>query len=210
MIYARKIMEQRIFRLPQPNVPIPSMFYYPVLCALLCGCGTLVPKESQKSQSVQATENLGTESERTIRRVLEVTPQIGHGLKIQKDGIVTTYDLPAALKEDLTMTTASRTGAGSTSKAEGSLISSIPLGVKLALIGIGIAAIVAALAMAWKYVKNTALGQGISLGDEILQNKIRTKRAAAMAATDAKEIAQHNAEIAEMEAERGRLAAKAR
>lgn len=95
--------------------------------------------------------------------------------------------------------------ASSNSDAHTEQATSIPLGVKLTLIGIGLAAIVGALVFAWKHIRTTALGQGIAAADSILANRIRAARARATTSRDAEEIAKAMAEVADLEAERGRI-----
>lgn len=185
------------------------------LCA---GCGSLIPKEQQKSQSVASAEALAVEQEKTIRRVMEVGPQaaaiyqrpvtVKPGLAGPKDEYVTVVPLGQPVREDLTYTTTTKTGAGSSAKADGSSITSIPLGVKLGLIGLGIAAITASLLFAWKSIRGTGVGHGIALADEVIANQIRAKRAAMARSTDQSEITRIATEVAEAEAERGRLNAR--
>ena len=183
-----------------------------VTSILLCSCGSLLPSERQRSESVRATENLAVEQERTIRRVLEVTPQnslagtrVSPGLTGSRDPVVTV----TPLREDLSYTTKTRTGAGSANRSEASLVESIPLGVKILLVAAGTGALVLAVRYAVKSVRGTAIGEAIALADSSLSASIRAKRHAAQVETDPATMARLNAEIAESEAERGRLAAAA-
>lgn len=220
-------------KLKKPSDDTSQLFK--VLCVttfigLTMGCGSLIPTERQQSQSVKSTEALATDQERTIRRILEVTPGIPLGAEsviTRSAGALasestptrsatgksaganpaasTVAQVPVQIREDLYYDSRSKTGAGSQASAAGNLSVSIPLGVKLALIGVGIAAIAGAIWGAWRLAKNTAIGQAVALVDSTIAQKIRTKREAATLAKDPDTIAKLQAEIAEAEAERGRL-----
>lgn len=179
------------------------------------GC-SLVPTEHQQSQSVRTTEAISTSHDRTIERALEVVPEIG--LKVAQSSSVAAQNLPnvessqivsgQAIRETLRIHDSSNSGAGSHDAAAGTSISSIPFGVKLILIGIGVLVILGALILAWRYVKTTAVGQGISLGDTVLANHIKKLRDRASLSTNPAETAVHQMDIASLEAERGKLQAK--
>jgi hypothetical protein len=160
------------------------------------GCGLL--SERERSESLKATEALSTQHDLTVRRVLEPA---GQGAAVSKDGVVTV--LP--LREEVELTSRSTSDAGSRHNANGSSSITIPLGVKLAFAGGGLLLLVYALKTAWAYVRTTALGQGLAVADELAARQIRKFREKAMTTTDPSEIAQLNAHIAELEAERGRL-----
>jgi hypothetical protein len=83
------------------------------------------------------------------------------------------------------------------------------MGVKILLIAAGVAALVFALRYAAKSVRGTAIGEAIALADSSLSASIRAKRQAAQVEVDPAAIARLSSEIAEAEAERGRLAAAA-
>lgn len=189
---------------------------------LLSGC-SLVPTEKQQSQSVKSTEAISTSHDRTIERALEVTPE--YGMKVSNAGTITVRDLNSppqapqtvsivplapSVRETLTIRESSGQNAGSHDTAAGTSITSIPFGVKIVLIGIGILILTFSLIFAWRYVKTTAVGQGINLGDAILSSHIKKLRDRAINATDPAVKAQHMADIAELESERGKTAALAK
>lgn len=182
-----------------------------ILAMLLVGCGSLVPTERQQSQSVKSTEALAVEQERTIQRVFEVTP--GLALADQEEvrrvpGKPISHEAPATVSERVSYISKTKTGADTDSKSEGSSETSIPLGVKIALVGIGLLILVFALKSLVAWAKGTAIGQAAGYADDMLREVIRRKRAEAAQSTDTAFIARVQAEIAELEADRGRLAAK--
>lgn len=178
------------------------------LVALAAGCGSLVPVERSRSQSVQATESLAVEQERTIRRMLEVTPAAAAPPAASSPKGPAPVAQP--LREELSYTTSTRTGAGSAQLASGQDRSSIPLGVKLVLLAAGVASLVGALLLAWRYAKATAAGQALALADDVLAQRVRALRAESATSTDQQAIARVQAQVAELEAERGRLRTRMR
>ena len=178
-----------------------------IILTLLAGCGSLVPSERMKSQSVQAAENLGSQQERTIRRVLEVTPQ--SALVTARTGTVAVVSQPS-VKETISIESKSSSDAGSTDRSTGTTATTMPYGVKVGLLGAGVLLLVVALRFAWASLRTTAVGEGIAAGDAALAAYIRSKRAEATTSTDPATIARTMGEVASLEAERGRLAAAAR
>jgi uncharacterized membrane protein YuzA (DUF378 family) len=192
---------------------------------VISGCSALVPSEQQKSQSVKATEALATQQSMTIRRALDSGPAIAMthqqiptaprntsgysrsvspGLPLPPDAEVTS----TPIHERLEIVTETTTAAGTKSAADGSSISSIPMGVKIGLVGVGIIALIIGLKFGWSAIKTTAFGQGLSAGDAALAEMIRAHRSKASITTDPTELAKTNSMIADLEATRGRLTAK--
>ena len=174
-------------------------FVLSIICFLLAGCAALVPKEQHQSQSVQATEAIATESERTTRRTMSVVPEMVRSIH-QSNGVAS-----FAITETTEDTARISTGAGSRSDARGSSTVSIPLFVKIIGLAVAIGALAGVLMWLWRSAKTTAIGQGLQAADQLAAGWIRRKRTQATLATDREEINRLNAEIAEMEADRGRL-----
>jgi hypothetical protein len=170
----------------------------------LSGCGSLIPSERKSSESVKASEAIATAQNQTVRRTLEVVPEMANKIA-QWGSNVSSVSLPA-IREQVEVISSSDSNAGTKEQAFGSNAVSIPLGVKLGLIGVGIAIIVGALLFAWRSVKSTSFGQGLALADEALARQVRSWRNYAATVRDPEEQSEANAEIAELEAERGRLA----
>lgn len=149
-----------------------------------------------------ATEALGTARDLTIRRTLETLPE--RALNVSRDGVVTSIPL----REQVEVVSHEGTEAGSTEKAKGSSATTIPLFVKLIGAGIGIFVIVFALRYAFNAAKGTGFGEGLAFADDLAARQIRKLRERVALATDAASQAQLNHDIADLEAERGRLATK--
>jgi hypothetical protein len=196
------------------------------LLALVAGCGTLVPSEKKASESVKSTEAIATAQNQTIKRTMEVVPEMAKQItsrtvyrtlpdtKTSSSGDASVppaqgwieTDSPPTIRERLEIKTETSTDAGTKAQAQGSTENSIPLGVKIGLLGVGILILTFALIWAWRYVKTTGFGAAISLADDALAAQIRGLRTKAISTTDAKEQATTLAHLAELEATRGRLA----
>lgn len=177
-----------------------AALYLVVMVFWLTGCSALVPSERQKSESVRASQDISTESEKTIERVFSATPQA-----VQQWGTgVVSHPLPD-IYEQVKLTSRTATDAGSRESARGSFSSTIPLAVKLVLGGIGLFIIIFALKLGWSYIKSTGAGEALSLGDAVLAQQVRKLRERALTATDPTAKAQIAHDMAELEAERGKL-----
>jgi DMSO reductase anchor subunit len=171
-----------------------------MLMMVMAGC-SLLPADKSRSEATQATEAIAASHDLTIKRALEVGPEMV--ACIAPDAPVTSRALPP-IREELTVVASSSQSGGSRATAKGDSSTKLSLGAKLILAGIGVFLLTAALLFAWKHLKGTAIGQGIALADDVLARRIRTLRERATLATDAAEIARVQAEIADLEAERGR------
>lgn len=169
-----------------------------VLCFIFGGC-SLVPSEKQRSESVRSTEAIASSRDLTIRRALETFPE--RGLSVESNRPV----VAIPLRERIEIESHDASNAGSKDAAFGTSVVSIPLGVKLALIGFGIILITAGTLFAWRYLKATWLGHGIQLADGLLAAQIRKVRER-MVNAPPDIAAKHAHDIAELEAERGKLA----
>lgn len=196
----------------------------PLLALMLAaGCGTLVPSERKASEAVKSSEAIATAQNQTITRTIEVVPEMAkqiaskpqvvyvHPKNVSNTNVADTpvylqTDAPPTIRERLEIKTEATTDAGSKDQARGSTENSIPLGVKIGLLGAGILILTFALVWAWRYVKTTGFGAAISLADDAIASQIRALRTKAVSTTDAKEQAAMLAHIAELEATRGRLA----
>lgn len=168
-----------------------------VLMMRLTSCGTLVPADRVQQQAIKAQESAAAANSIQAASSYRVAPP-SETLRVHTpDQAVavsgrtqmvagSTIELirPAAGEANTQLKTSSSQEAGSKQALTGSDSVQIPLGVKLILIGAGIAAIVGALLLAWKYVSNTAFGAGIKLGDAALANVISHIQARAITSTD--------------------------
>lgn len=168
------------------------------------GC-SLLPTERHKSQSVATTEAIATESERTTQRTLSVVPEAA--LAITHDSNVVSIPIGSSVREVVSTTSRVSTGAGSKDNATGSSSVTIPGFVKLIGAAIGLIGIVLAIKYALNAARGTALGQGLALADDLAARQIRKLRERASLSTDVSEQARLNQDIADLESERGRVAA---
>jgi hypothetical protein len=81
----------------------------------------------------------------------------------------------------------------------------IPLGVKITLIALGLILLVVAVRMIQRSVRGTAIGQAIDVADAALKRRIESWRDRAVTSTNPTEIAVAERELSQLEAERGKL-----
>lgn len=167
---------------------------------LLSACA--LPQE--RTKSIASTEKIAASNNLTVRRALEVFPEMA--IKIAEWGTnVVTRPLPAlpAMRETMELQSESGTSAGS-HEAEQTK-KTWPLWIKLLGSGAGIILLTVGITYALRALKTTALGQGISLADKLAADQIRKLRERACLATDPAMQAHHLADIAALESERGKL-----
>lgn len=171
---------------------------------MLAGC-SLLPADKSRSEAVKSSEALAASHDVSFTRSLEVTPEMA--IAISRDAAVTARDLPPlppTIREVQSYKATASQTAGSHATASGTASTKLSLGAKLILTGVGIFILTAAILLAWRYLKGTAIGQAAALADDVLARRIRALRERSTLSTDAAEIARAQAEIAELEAERGR------
>lgn len=192
-----------------------------LLLLLTTGCGTLVPTERSKQSAVETADRLSARQSENYRRVIEGDKVQSHELPpVKIGGLGNKVELtienppqpeyqpypPVAHTPYREETTYSSTGESKSNSALESITkfeTSIPLGVKLAILGIGIVAVVLAIRYA---INASAAGKAAaSAADQSLANIIRGLRSEATTEENPKEMAWLNNKVAELEAERGRL-----
>lgn len=170
-----------------------------LLPCLLCACSALVPSEKRVSQSVQATEAIATESERTTRRTMSVVPEMAMRVAQPSNSV----GIPLAITETLDESVRVSTGAGSKDKAAGTSAISIPLGVKLTLIAVGLGLLWLVI---WLWRRTSpAVDAALGAGDRAIAAAITQVEHALSTSTDASELTKLNAQKALLEKERGKL-----
>lgn len=172
-----------------------------ITALLLTGCSMLVPSEKRVSQSVQATEAIHSDVERTTERTMTVVPEMA--MAVRPDSNVVAIPLGSSVSEVTRTTTRATTGAGSRDTAAGSSTVSIPLGVKIAILAF-------ALGLLWLVIwlwrrTSPAVDAALSAGDRAIANAISQVENALATTTDAGELAKLNAQRALLEKERGKL-----
>jgi predicted extracellular nuclease len=169
---------------------------------LFAGCG-LIPSERQKSESTSAAEKLGASHDLTVDRIFSTGPSEQAFRYFSSNG-VSSQALPPVYEQTHVESKSSQ-NAGSKDAASGESSVSIPFGVKIGLVGVGLIVCVVGIKFLVSAAKNTAAGQAVSVFDGMLSNYLQSWRTHAQTTTDPHEMAEANAEIAELEAMRGKL-----
>jgi hypothetical protein len=186
-----------------------------LLIVLCSGCASLVPNERKQSASVKAAETLNTESEKTIRRTLTIAPSIW--TKLRKAGVeggkqmasnpdYASTDAGPYVHEVLEVNSTSTTGAGSKDAATGSLAVSIPLGVKLILLAIGLGLLVLIIWIIRK--QSAAVDAAFKVGDNGMAALISQLETWAQTSTNPEDTAKANALLNLANKERGKIGRK--
>lgn len=184
------------------------------------GCGSILPSKKTDQAAMKAAENLGSERTETLRHVVEGTrqPQTPQPVPLKVGGLWNKvdlkYDAPAPEKyravppfhEETTWSSDSAQQAGSSERSFAKNTVTIPLGVSIALLGVGLIILLVAVTL-WRR-SSAAANAAYEAGDQGIAQVIRAVRARAVASTDPATIAHMNAIIAEAEAERGKMVAK--
>jgi hypothetical protein len=198
------------------------------LCALilgLTGCGAMLPQKRTDSAAVKTAENVATTSAEKFKRVVEgekapapiPPPQVT--VTGSSNTVQIAAEAPGELisvgkirdwarnpyREETTYESAGEVAAGSTESASASRTISLPLGVSLILLAIGIIMLCGAL---WLVKRSSATAAAaFSLGDDFFAQLVRSLRTEVSNSTDSREIARLNGLLAEINDLRGKLAA---
>lgn len=158
------------------------------LAALLAGCSHLIPTERTESAGVKASETISATHDLTVEAAVKtLAPTIS-----TNGGSIRIYSKAAQV-------------AGSTENISANSLLKIPFGVKLMLLAGGLGALTAVI---WFIRRQyAAVDVAFRTADQGFARAIEKVRARAVAATDHREIALAQQEIAQLEAERGRIAA---
>lgn len=171
-----------------------------LLLLALAGC-SLLPVDKSRSESVRATEALAVESEKTIQRVLEVSPVQAMPAPHKGDAAAAT-----PMREEVRVTSRTVTGAGSRSSAAGMSSVSVPLAVKLILLAVGLGLLWLVI---WLWRRTSpAVEAAFSAGDRAVAGAIERLEMLARQTTNPEDLTKINAQLAALEKDRGRLASK--
>jgi len=186
-----------------------------ILCLVLsAGCSFLGQNRSQQA-GVKATEKIASDVtqtfQRSVRDTKPVQPQIPHiDIKVDGTNNTATIKLPDAPPRDAGMReeqflVSSDTVQNADSKENlwSSIVTKWPLWISL----LGGAAGIFAIVWVIKYVRkmHPAIDQAWAYGEDVLARQIRKKREQSASEQDANKRAALQAEIAELESERGRM-----
>jgi hypothetical protein len=111
---------------------------------------------------------------------------------------------PELYREETTYTSTSDQIAASNDDAKAKLEMTIPMGVKLILLGVGLLICIYAIAVARK--SSASVNAAFQMADGVLSNRIRAMRDMALTSTEPSKIAELQTQIAALESDRGRMA----
>lgn len=198
----------------------------------LTGCGALVPSTSRRSSTTAEASASSIKSSEQFSKIVsgqQKAPMAqlhvgGLGNKVelkipqidpvQQQQVVPQIDVPHVKQEPLhqdqqyheEIKYASSVDAADSEKlaTKDRKDISIPLGVSIALLGIGV--LIALFAFNRVRQSSLAVNAAYQTFDGVLASQIRSVRERAILATDSSTISMLNAQIADLEAQRGRLA----
>lgn len=174
------------------------------------GCGSLLPAKRSSSTNASSTEAISAGHSIAVEKMVETTLPPVAPVKIDGDSNIvdvhleTSAPLPAKTSVNARTSEALTTTSANQSARESS--STIPLGVNLALLGVGILIVLYAVKVARS--SSVAVEAAYQTGDQVLARLIRRYRDEAMASTDPNDLAWLNSQVAHIEGERGRMAAE--
>lgn len=175
------------------------------LAFFLSGCGAILPSEKQTNfQAAQAARINSANNTALTRQTENVLPSINVSGSSNTVSIAT----PPA-KVTIAATNAAAAGVATDSNGTDVEKKSIPWGVKIILLAVGIGLLAIVLAMVIKYIKANSAGASaaISLADNAIAGLIQKHTSAVMVSTDPNTNAAHAAQIAELEKVRGKIQA---
>lgn len=197
------------------------------------GCA-LIPTERKKTNTQQTADNVAAQVSHTFERVttgrpapqpapvVNVAPAAPAPVTVSGSSNVVTITAPSApassiqnpapsiqptepFVESVKVTSATDLETKSKSDDRTTSAVSIPLGVKIGLIGVGLLLLVLGFKALSNYLRGTAAGAMLNVADAALKRRIDAWETRARLSTDPAEIANAAAELRELEAERGKL-----
>jgi hypothetical protein len=174
-----------------------------VLAVMLCGCGAILPREKQTTmQASQAATISGANNTALTKQTENLLPSINVS---GASNTVNIASLPA--KTTVAATNGAATGVATESAGKEASKVSIPLGVKLCLLAVGLALLAVVIVAIVRYVKtqSAAGAAAIALADRTIAAQITKFTNLAMTEQNPQVMAQHAANVAELEKERGKL-----
>lgn len=167
----------------------------------LAGC-SLIPMKRQEQEGIQASQQIATEHELTLRRVTEPV--------VQPPGLPGKSN--AGVREDLTVTDKAHAGSESHEQAHSWYKQSFPLWVSLIGMAVGVGLLI--FVFKWARRSSPAIDAAFRVGEQAaesaaneLSGVIRNLRTHAVTATDPSQQALLQTHISELEAARGRTEA---
>lgn len=168
------------------------------LIATVTGCTPLL-SERKASEAVRSSEAVAASHETTIKRTFESVPELASAVQQSGTGVVS---VPLAVRETLEVRDTTDHSAGSRATAQGSSITSLPMGTKLILLAIGGFLL---LALVWAIRRSSvAANAAYKAGDAALGNVISHVGSMAATSTNPEQLNLLNSLRAEIERARGK------
>lgn len=190
----------------------PLIAFFALFLAL-SGCGTVVPTQRQENAATRVADQSGGKSQ--FEYATRIHPSFWPEVTVSNIGKGTVRVVPP-LNVDTTLTSEMEAKAGSRDIWSFSLIQTIPLGVRLILLAIGL---IMLMAVAWylfrkfrflsvaKEVADRRAAEAIAKADQAFSDMADKARERAVVANDPKEAAVAALETARVEKARGKLRA---
>lgn len=171
---------------------------------MLCSCG-FVPREVKQQETIKQTAALAATRNSELEQKIVSAPQPTIVTSSNpRTGEVQTTITPAPAVVTSKYHDGVEVEASESGKSWYLWAETIPLGVKLILLAIGIGMLLGI----WFYIRKISAAAAASseLADHVLAEQIQRLRSKAMLSTEHEEVAHANVEIAALEAQRGKLA----
>jgi len=178
------------------------------LLILLCGCLGGV-QERSGGTSVAAAEKLASQNNALLNRTIDgqKTPPAPNVTVTGSSNSIAVAVNPQptnTYRETITLNTASNQSASQELESASFFKKKLPMSVALVLFGVGFLILFVVI---WLWRRSSvAVNEAYKLADETFASIIRERRNRAMVSTDAAEMSRLNADVAELESHRGRLA----
>lgn len=180
---------------------------------LLAGCSTLLPSKRTENASITTAEKISASHDLAITRAIEgekrqplpPAPNVtvsgtNNAVKVE---LYRPPDYFTPYSEKVQINSAAEQGANSNESASSRFRVSLPLGVSLILIAVGLLLLV----FAWNKVRQSsaAVNAGFLAADGMMANRIKAATERAMRTTEPVKLAELNAEVASLHADRASL-----
>lgn len=194
-------------------------YLYLILLLSLTGCGTLIPTERKQQSAIETADKLSSRQTENYRRIIEGEKVQSHELppvrigglgnkvelKLEHAPVPESYPAVARTpyREETSYASTGASESDSALESMTKLESTIPMGVKLILLAIGIFSFIFAIRYA---IKSSAAAKAVAgaadQGFAAIVNRIRND---AMTSTNPEDMAYYNSVVSDVERERGKL-----
>lgn len=198
-----------------------------ILLALAIGCGSMIPKEQSQGAALATADKISSQQALTIQKAIKGSPPpnvtisgtnnttyVSPGMAVPGNYFadhIKGEDLPpmaqTAYQEMTTVTSGTKQAAGSSETQSWYDAIKIPLGVKIALLAIGLALLFAVVGGAIWFAKrnSAAAAAAFAAADGMIARRLSAVAEKAALESDKAKQAELMAEKATLEKERGKL-----